>query len=72
MRMKSSHAFLNDSGVVVTPAPMMYRPDSRSRIASGVKSLSLDTSTSASYILLCSRSMAPMTMAMSVVFLPAT
>ena len=72
MRMKSSHAFLNDSGVVVTPAPMMYRPDSRRRMASGVKSLSLDTSTSASYILLCSRSMAPMTMAMSVVFLPVT
>jgi len=34
---------LNDSGVVVTPAPMMYRPDSRRRMASGVKSLSLDS-----------------------------
>ena len=51
---------------------MMYSPDSRSRIASGVKSLSLDTSTSASYIFVCSRSMAPMTMAMSVVFFPVT
>ena len=65
------------AGLVFSNArvPSSYRSFSihdRLLLRFSVKSLSLDTSTSASYIFVCNRSIAPMTMAMSVVFFPAT
>ena len=41
--MNRSHAATNDSGVLRRPSPYTVIPDSRSRVASFVKSLSLET-----------------------------
>ena len=46
--MKRSHAATNGSGVLRKPRPYTVMPDSRSRVASRVKSLSLDTITNPS------------------------
>ena len=68
--MNLSHAATNGFGVLRSPKPYTIRPDSRIRAASRVKSLSLDTMQNPSKRPEYSRSMASMTIAASVAFLP--
>ena len=68
--MNLSQAATNALGVFRSPKPYTVRPDSRSREASLVKSLSLDTRQNPSNRPEYSRSIASMTIAASVEFLP--
>ena len=68
--MNLSHAATKDLGVLCSPKPYTICPDSRSRWASLVKSLSLDTMQNPSNRPEYSRSIASITMAASVAFLP--
>ena len=68
--MNLSQAETNGFGVLRSPNPYTVRPDSRMREASLVKSLSLETRQNPSNRPEYSRSMASMTMAASVAFLP--
>ena len=65
-----SHAATKGLGVLRSPKPYTVIPDSRSRAASRVKSLSLETMQKPSNRPEYSRSIASMTMAASVAFLP--
>ena len=68
--MNRSHAATNAVGVLRRPSPYTVIPDSRSRVASRVKSLSLETITKPSTLPAYSRSIASMISAESVEFLP--
>ena len=67
---KISHAFRNGAGVLLSPIPITMRPLSRRRLASFVKSLSLDTRQNPSSSLVYSMSIASMIIAESVAFFP--
>ena len=68
--MNWSTARRSDSGVLRRPSPKTRLPDSRSRVASRVKSESEETSAKASTLPCHSRSMASMMSAESEEFLP--
>ena len=68
--MNRSQAETNDSGVLRRPIPYTVIPDSRSLVASRVKSLSLETITNPSKLPAYSRSIASMISAESVEFFP--
>src|SRR5262249_56592979 len=68
--MNLSQAATNAFGVLRSPKPYTVRPDSRSLAASLVKSLSLDTRQNPSNRPEYSKSIASMTIAESVAFLP--
>src|SRR5215471_7530892 len=68
--MNLSHAATNALGVLRSPNPYTVRPDSRSRAARRVKSLSLETRQNPSNRPEYSRSMASITIAESVEFFP--
>jgi hypothetical protein len=70
MNRNVEHAFTNGSGVFFSPKPNTCMFCARRRMASGVKSASLETIAKASKRPLCSRSMASTTIAMSEAFLP--
>ena len=68
--MNRSQADTNAVGVLRRPSPYTVIPDSRNRVASRVKSLSLETMTKPSRFPAYSRSIASMISAESVEFLP--
>ncbi len=68
--MNLSHAATNGLGVLRSPNPYTVSPDSRSRAARRVKSLSLETRQNPSNRPEYSRSIASITIAESVAFLP--
>ncbi len=68
--MNRSQAVTNGVGVLRRPIPYTVIPDSRSRVASRVKSLSLETMTNPSRLPSYSKSIASMISAESVEFLP--
>ena len=65
-------AFLKERGVLSSPMPMTRIPDSRRRLASRVKSESLDTMQNPSTIPPYRMSIASMIRAESVAFFPVT
>ena len=68
--MKMSQALRKGAGVLFSPIPITVLPLSLRRLASLVKSLSLDTRQKPSSSLVYSMSMASMIMAESVAFFP--
>ena len=68
--MNLSHDTMNGRGVFRSPMPMTNLLDSRSRVASRVKSLSLEMMQNPSTLSLCRMSIASMIIAESVAFFP--
>ena len=65
MKMNRLHAVRNASGVFSLPMPTTWNPRSRSRLANRAKSLSEEMNTNPSNRLVCIRSIASITNAMS-------